>query len=217
MDRDETIEYYENRAGEYDQVYHRDNPGRQEELADLYKQSRSILKGRKVLDLACGTGYWTRLLSEQAASIVGVDINPGTLAEAEKKSYRCPVRFVQSDVLDLPFADDEFDGLLVTFLLSHVKRQDLDKLLRGLIRVVKSGSPVFLCDNNLLCEQNPDLIWDNERINSYKIRKLEDGREYRILKNYFSDDEISNILGRWGKIETLTLGTYYWSVTLSLQ
>jgi demethylmenaquinone methyltransferase/2-methoxy-6-polyprenyl-1,4-benzoquinol methylase len=217
MNRDETVKYYQMRALEYDNVYTRDNPGRQEELAELYALSGDTLKGHHVLDIACGTGYWTRIISEQAVSIVGTDINPATLAEAEKKEYKCPVRFVQADVFDLPFTNNEFDGLLTSFILSHIKRQDLECLAQGIAHVIKPGSPVFLCDNNLICEQKPDLIWDNEHINSYKKRRLEDGSEYRILKNYFDREEISEIISPWGRIEKLNFGTYYWSVVLTMQ
>ena len=60
MSFDQTREYYAQRAGEYDDVYTRDNPGRQDELAELYAMSQETLAGREVIDLACGTGFWTR-------------------------------------------------------------------------------------------------------------------------------------------------------------
>lgn len=205
------------RAGEYDKVYSRDNPGRQEELAELYSLSRGTLKGRHILDLACGTGFWTRLISEEAASIVGVDINQATLVEAEKKTYHCPVRFIQADVFHTPFNAGEFDGLLLTYLLSHLKRQDIDPLAQKIRNIIKPGSPAFVCDNNLICEMKPDLIWDDDHINSYKIRRLENGNEYRILKNYFEKDELIEIFRTWGMIEKLSFGTYYWSAILKVQ
>jgi ubiquinone/menaquinone biosynthesis C-methylase UbiE len=217
MNHDETIKYYQMRAGEYDKVYSRDNPDRQDELAELYTLSRGTLKGRHVLDLACGTGYWTRLVSEEAGSIVGVDINRATLAEAEKKTYQCPVRFVLADVFNLPFAGNEFDGLLMTYLLSHIRRQDLDHLSHRIRNILKPGSPVFMCDNNLICEMKPDLIWDKEHINSYKKRILESGRKYQILKNYFEEDELSGILEKWGNVEKMRFNKYYWSAILEVQ
>lgn len=217
MNHDETIEYYQKRAGEYDKVYSRDNPGRQEELADLYALSRDTLEGRNVLDLGCGTGYWTKIISEQARTIIGVDINSTTLAEAEKKKYRCPVQFIRADAFDLPFANNNFDGLLICYILSHIKRQDMDILARSVKRVIQPGSPAFLCDNNLICELEPDLIWDKEHINSYKKRRLENGREYEILKNYFEKEELIEIIRHWGKVEKLTYNRYYWSVLLTLQ
>lgn len=217
MNRDETIEYYQMRAGEYDKMYTRDNPGRQKELAELYALSSDTLEGRHIIDLACGTGYWTRIVSEKAVSIVGLDINSGTLSEAKKKRHQCPVNFIQADVFRLPFEDRQFNGLLATYLISHIKRHDLDDLARRVRRVLESGTRAFFCDNNLACELKPRLIWDKDHINSYKVRRLEDGREFQILKNYFEREELLSIFKSWGRIERITFRTFYWSVVLTLQ
>jgi len=211
MKRDETIEYYQKRAGEYDKVYTRDNPGRQEELADLYASSRTVLKGRKALDLACGTGYWTSLVSETAADITGIDINPGTLKEASKKNYGCPLSLVRADFFALPFVDHVFDGLLATYVISHVRRQEIAGFWEEVRRLCRPGTAAFICDNNPICELQPELIWDSDRINTYKKRRLENGQEYRILKNYFEETELREILGKAGELGFLEVNSYYWS------
>ncbi len=214
MNHDETIEYYQMRAGEYDKVYTRDNPGRQTELAKLYESSRRTLSHRRVLDLACGTGYWTRLVSETAASILGIDINPATLIEAEKKRYLCPVNFIRADLFHLPLARQSFNGLLASYVVSHIRRQDFDLLTSTLKFLLEPGSRLFICDNNPVCESKPDIMWDNEHVNSYKRRTLENGREYRILKNYFEREELEKMFNSWGRIENFTFGIYYWSIAL---
>jgi ubiquinone/menaquinone biosynthesis C-methylase UbiE len=216
LERDETVEYYRKRAPEYEQAYFRDNPARQKELANLYDVSKRTLAGRNVLDLACGTGFWTRIISEKAASIVGIDINKSTLLEAKKKTYRCRVRLIRSDLFDLPFSRDFFDGLMATYVVSHVGRQDLDRLGETVRRVVKSGSPAFICDNNPICETVPGLIWDDSHINSYKKRRLANGDEYMILKNYYDREELVSIFKKWGKVEKLLFNDYYWAVVLTL-
>jgi hypothetical protein len=53
-------------------------------------------------------------------------------------------------------------------------------------------------------------------VNSYKKRTLENGREYRILKNYFERKELEKMFNSWGRIENFTFGTYYWSIALEL-
>ena len=216
--RDQTLEYYQKRASEYDQmVYFRDNPDRQAELAAMYTTSRNVLSGRHVLDVACGTGFFTRYVAEKAASIVGIDINAGTIAEAGRKHFLCPIHFVQADFFRLPSAPSYFDGLLATFAVSHIRRQDLGRLHQETTRVLKPGSHVFLCDNNLVCEVQPELIWDDEQVNSYKKRRLKNGEEFLILKNYYSRDELEDTFGRWDAIERLTFGVYYWSAVLALK
>lgn len=216
MNRDETIIYYQRRAPEYDQIYFWEDPARQSELADLYFLSRRVLQGRQVLDLACGTGFWTKIISERAGSITGVDINRATLARAAGKKYLCPVRLVRSDFFHLPFAGADFDGLLATFVISHVRRQDLTRLRDMLGRVMKPGAAAFLCDNNPVGVHVPSLIWDSEGINSYRRRRLQNREEYQILKNYYDRGELAAVFSGWGKIERLTVGEYYWSAVLTM-
>lgn len=216
MNHDETIKYYAHRANEYDLVYTWNQPGRQDELAELYAISKDTLSGRRVIDMACGTGFWTRIVSEKAKSIVGADINVETLHKAMEKEYHCPVRFVQSDVFHPPFVGVRFDGILATFLVSHVRRQDLDELKRIIWGLVMPETRLFLCDNNLTCELKPELIRDEEDINTYKQRKLADGREYVILKNYFEKDELIDIFEQWGRIDRLVFKTYYWALALTI-
>jgi len=216
MKGDQTIEYYQKRAPEYDKIYFRDNPDRQAELGAMYTASRQALRERHVLDAACGTGYWTKIVSEQASSIVGVDINPGTLAEAGRKHYVCPTYLARGDFFHPPFRERRFTGLLATYVLSHVRREDIGSLRNELGRLIKAGSPAFICDNNPVCEPIPDLIWDEGHVNSYRRRRLENGEEYIILKNYFKEGELAAMFESWGTIEKLVYDTYYWSVILRL-
>lgn len=216
MKADQTIEYYQKRAPEYDKIYFRNNPDRQAELGAMYTASRKALRGRRVLDPACGTGYWTKIVSEQAGSIVGIDINSGTLAEARRKHFVCPTLLAQGDFYHLPFRDHHFNGLLATYVVSHVRREDIGELRDEMRRLVKAGSPVFMCDNNAVCEHISDLIWDEKHVNSYRRRRLENGEEFVILKNYYKEDELAEMFESWGMIEKITFDTYYWSVTLRL-
>ena len=215
MNDDKTIEYYQLRAGEYDEVYTRDNPGRQDELTALYDLSQDCLSGCDVLDLACGTGFWTSLVSQTATSMVGIDINSKTLTQAKQKAYNCPVQFIQSDIFDFPAMSRKFTGLMATFLVSHIRRQDLSRLQIIIKESLVPGSPIFLCDNNLVCEIEPELVWDDDHINSYKKRRLKNGDEYLILKNYVEQRELESIFSRWGRVEKVVFDKYYWAFGLT--
>jgi SAM-dependent methyltransferase len=216
MINDRTIEYYQKRAAEYEKIYFRDIPDRQAELAELYQLSAQTLAGKTVLDLACGTGFWAKFLTEQTRYMAGLDINVATLIEAGKKTYPGMFDFVLADITLLPFLIGSFDAALVTFLLSHVKRQEISQLGDQLRSAIRPGSKVFLCDNNLICELVPDVYWDDEHINSYVKRQLENGEEFHILKNYFDKKEVASVLEGWGRIEKLIYKRYYWGVVLTI-
>jgi ubiquinone/menaquinone biosynthesis C-methylase UbiE len=95
------VEYYARRATEYERIY--EKPHRQEELAALKEWIRSAVRQRDVLEIACGTGYWTSVAAETASSIVALDINEPVLEIARSKRLpQSRVRFLQGDVLNVP-------------------------------------------------------------------------------------------------------------------
>ncbi len=73
-------EYYQQRAPEYDEVYAK--PERQADLAELRRLLPPLVAGRRVLEIAAGTGYWTAVIAPAAASVTATDLNPETLAVA---------------------------------------------------------------------------------------------------------------------------------------
>lgn len=76
-----------------------------------------VRDGHRVLDVACGTGVVARAAARRVGadgSVVGVDINPGMLATAERASAEVTpaIEFRQGDAAELPFEDDTFDVVL---------------------------------------------------------------------------------------------------------
>jgi protein-L-isoaspartate O-methyltransferase len=75
--------YYAKRALEYEEIYNREEPKRRAELEDTANALKETLKDRKVLEIACGTGYWSLILSQAAKKIVATDIAKETLEIAQ--------------------------------------------------------------------------------------------------------------------------------------
>lgn len=79
------LDYYARRAPEYERIYAK--PERQADLVWLKARVRELTRGARVLDLACGTGYWMAEMA-QARSIVGADFNDTVLRIARGKGGR---------------------------------------------------------------------------------------------------------------------------------
>ena len=79
-------EYYAERAAEYDEVYRK--PERQEDLAKLRQLLPPLVAGKRVLEVAAGTGYWTQVLANSAAAITATDLNAETIAIAAAAQLR---------------------------------------------------------------------------------------------------------------------------------
>jgi len=74
---------------------------------------------------------------------------------------------------------------------------------------------IWMIDNNPTAEGDTrDPVGYDKFGNHYTRRKLDDGQEYVILKNYFGEAELREILGVRFHIERLTYGECYWSVVL---
>ena len=76
-------QYYNNRAKEYDSVYFRNDEVRQNEQKLIKEQMIGLFIGKNVLEVACGTGYWTETIAQVANTIVATDISVDMLFESK--------------------------------------------------------------------------------------------------------------------------------------
>ena len=213
---DNIRDYYRQRAAEYEQIYYRDIPDRRREIADEEVRLKKLVEGKSVLDTPCGTGYWTYVSAQTARSVVASDLLAEMIDQAEQKPYPQPVQFVQSDLYHPPFAEGSYDIVTLGFWLSHHPRQDFQSLFRPLRRLVNGNGRIWMIDNNPPAEGPGHHSEGSDDFgNNLKKRFLDDGREFVIIKNYFSAKELTDIFSPCFAIERLTFGTYYWSAVLA--
>ena len=193
---DRLVEYYVRRAGEYEEIYGWRDPDRQREQEMLAFDIQNSLRGRDVLEVACGTGWWTRILSESARSIMATDLGEEVLEIAKEKEYGCPVTFKKEDAYNLSFPDGSFNGGLAFSWFSHIPHDLIDAFLREFHRVLGVGSKVFIADNVYVQGIGGELEKREGDPNTYKIRALKDGGVFTIVKNYFSAEDLMEIFGR---------------------
>ncbi len=85
MKEPDLIDYYTRRALEYERIYHK--PERQEDLGTLRLLVAEQLADREVLEIACGTGYWTEVIAPAARSVVATDASEAVMDVARHKTY----------------------------------------------------------------------------------------------------------------------------------
>jgi ubiquinone/menaquinone biosynthesis C-methylase UbiE len=102
------------------------------------------LRGKRLLDLACGTGRWLEKLSSQGTDVgVGVDFSAAMLRVAETKPA-LRGRLARADCKHLPFQASTFDFVVCSFALGHIR--DLRGLARELGRVARTGADLLTSD-----------------------------------------------------------------------
>ncbi|MBD3207126.1 methyltransferase domain-containing protein [Candidatus Bathyarchaeota archaeon] len=194
---DDMVKYYRDRAREYEKIYEWRDPCRQEEQDLMEKELKEAFRGRNVLDIGCGTGYWTERISQTAKSIIGIDINEAVLDIARSKNYSCPTEFRIMDAYDMSFNSEDFTGALATFWLSHVRWKDIPGWLEHLHDQLDIGSRVFIADNVFIEGIGGELVRKEADRNTYKLRTLRDGSEHLIVKNYFTENELLELFEKY--------------------
>jgi len=209
------VEYYRARAAEYEQIYYRDVPKRRQEISDHVNFVEKLAAGKTVLELACGTGYWTQAAAKDAKEVIATDIALEMIKEAKNKKYNAPVKFIHSNIYDLPFKSAAFDLIIIGFWFSHEPRQNYSKFFEIIKRPLKADGQIWLIDNNPPAEgAKSDFLHTDESGNNFKRRWLNDGQEFTILKNYFTETGLIDVFSKPFHINQLTHDVYYWSVLL---
>lgn len=107
-----------------------------------YALACDFAAGKRVLDIACGSGYGSALLAKRAAEVIGVDISEQTIARAAAK-YQAPnISFMQGSADAIPLADHSVD-LAVSFeTIEHHDRHE--EMMLALKRVLKPGGLLII-------------------------------------------------------------------------
>ena len=143
----ETSETYKGLLAAHDEAYLRHYV----ELVTRYAPPRS-----KVLDLGCGNGISARLLNQADFDVVGTDISPLFLEEAQ--AWENPrLSYQVCDVMELPFESESFNVICSNELVEHLP--DVETALTEMMRVVCKGGRIVLSGPNLCSPLIPLLDW----------------------------------------------------------
>jgi demethylmenaquinone methyltransferase/2-methoxy-6-polyprenyl-1,4-benzoquinol methylase len=189
------VEYYDKRAPEFDRIYA--IPERQQDLAKLKGLVRGLFAGHDVLDVACGTGYWTEVISQSAKSVTGIDINATPMEAARTRNYGCPVSFQIGDAFS-PQLDGKFTAAFASGWWSHIPKSELKSFLQKLHQALQPHALVAFCDNMFVeglggPASTPISRRDSEG-NTWQKRKISSGETFEIIKNFPTKDEVERLL-----------------------
>ena len=149
------IDYYAKRANEYERIY--EKPERQNDLAKLKELFQKTCAGHYILEIACGTGYWTQAISQTAKSITATDFNEEVLQIARAKKYGCEVSFQKADAFNVSFPQNNFTAGLAAAWWSHLKNSEIRNFLSKFQRQFCSGSLMVFMDNRFVPGSNTPI------------------------------------------------------------
>jgi SAM-dependent methyltransferase len=207
----ELATYYAKRANIFEQVYA--VPERQADLVKLKERVRETLRGHRVLELACGTGYWTEQIASVAESVLATDINPEVLDHAKAKNLPADkVQFAIGDAFDPKF-DGVFTACFLGFWWSHVKRQEQETFLEMLRNKLGKDVLLVMIDNAYVESDSTTIARTDLEGNTYQIRTLPGGERCEVIKNYPTDSALRKKLAASVKEIRIVRWENYWMLT----
>jgi demethylmenaquinone methyltransferase/2-methoxy-6-polyprenyl-1,4-benzoquinol methylase len=182
--------YYAERAPEYDDWWFR--RGRYEldpdalarwqaDIAEADAALEEFAPRGRVLELAAGTGIWTRKLVRLAERVVAVDANAETLA-----LNTTDAKLVRADVFEWRPAE-RFDLVFFSFWLSHVPEELFDEFWGSVRAALAPGGRVFLVDSGA----GDTAHTGTDQADWEETRSLADGRTFRIVKRRWTPEELA--------------------------
>jgi ubiquinone/menaquinone biosynthesis C-methylase UbiE len=116
---------------------------------EVFQQLGQFTKSCRLLDVGCGPGIVSLHLAQHVAGhVTGLDLTPAMIARAQedaaKRGLSISTSFQLGDMSRLPFADGTFDGVVTRYTFHHLEQPRV--ALRELVRVVKTGGRVVVCD-----------------------------------------------------------------------
>lgn len=202
---DEQLTYYRARAGEYDEWflrtgrYDRGPAHRAEwfaEVATVEAALREAGPRGEALELACGTGLWTRHLVSLAGRVTAVDGSPEVIALNRERVGSDRVDYVVADIFAW-HPQRRFDFVLFAFWMSHVPPSRFQAFWTLVRRALGPGGRVFFVDS--LAEQGATAR-DQAPLDDSGVarRRLNDGREFDIVKVYYEPASLERRLRTLG-------------------
>lgn len=111
-----------------------------------YHYAAQFCAGKRVLDVACGEGYGSRIMALTAQSVVGVDISPEAVAHARGRYGSDTLRFVEASAASLPLEDGSFDVVVSFETIEHHDQHE--EMLSEIRRVLRPGGMLVISSPN---------------------------------------------------------------------
>jgi demethylmenaquinone methyltransferase/2-methoxy-6-polyprenyl-1,4-benzoquinol methylase len=175
--------------------------------------------GRDVLEIACGTGWWTPHGARDAATWLATDLNPETLAQARAKTLPACVRLAEVDACTLRGLEpgQRFSGAFAGCWWSHVPLAELAPWLALLHSRLAPGARVVFLDNAFVPGRSTPLSRRDADGNTYQQRRLDDGSVHEVVKNFPTRGEALDRLGPRARDAEWIAHEHYWVLSYRLR
>lgn len=215
--------YYRARAPEYDAWWER--RGRYDrgagangrwfaEAAALERELERFAPSGHVLELACGTGLWTRLLVRHAERVTAVDGAEEMLALNRERlsceAQGADVEYIHADLFTWRPPPASYDVCFFAFWLSHVPETRFVQFWELVASALRPGGRVFFIDSDRSESSTASDHRLPDRHEETMHRRLDDGREFLIVKRFYDPRQLERRLAELGfVIKVRRMGEFF--------
>ncbi|MFC5512314.1 class I SAM-dependent methyltransferase [Massilia jejuensis] len=193
-------------------------PDMDEDIDDMSIHLGNVLAGHTVLELGCGTGFWTEVAAESAQSVLAVDINASLVDLArERPMTEGKVTFRVGDALDLPEDIGKFSAVLVSFLWSHLNKKEQEQLLATLKKRLGKDVLLVILDDAFVEGFSETIARTDADGTTYQILTTPEGERIEVAKSYQSDSALRKRLGNVAKEIKIERIEFFWILTCRLK
>lgn len=195
----EMVDYYRARANEYDEWFYRrgrydhgaeTNARWNSELNEVFAAFDALDLTGDVLELAPGTGIWTERLLRSAISITAVDASPEMIAINRARIASERVSYLQADLFTWQ-PTRTYDAVCFCFWISHIPAERLQTFLSTIASALHPGGKIFFVDGR----REPTSTAADHQLpeagTQVMTRKLNDGREFQVVKNFYEPTSLA--------------------------
>ncbi len=150
-----------------------------------YIAAVKLCSNKVVLDIACGEGYGSDMLANNAVKVYGIDISEEAVENAKKTYKKDNLEFIQGSVEKIPLEDNSVDVIVSFETIEHVDEIMQHNFLKEIKRVLK--------EDGLLIMSSPDKKYYSDipkYKNEFHIKELYEDEFNHILKYYFKNVEL---------------------------
>ena len=195
------LRYYDERAPEYEEAYVLGTGTASIPDPQIFRTEAAVLGGivgrcthGRLMDLACGTGYWLTYYGSHCSRITLFDQSERMLAEARAKVNQLGIVdrcvFLQGDFFEQEFEKNSYDTVLAGFLLSHLTEVQERALFDAFRTMLDAFGRFVILDS----AWSPERAKHNTKVER-QLRQLNDGTAFEIYKRYCDRDDIA----RWAR------------------
>ena len=189
---DDVQRYYAARAEKYNENSECNGSDVEQRLATIKAILEKAFKGHDVLEIACGTGYWTEVVAKTASSILATDVNLTMVALAQKRLAGFKnVRFLVSDAYSLDSVPEGFTAAFAVLWWCHIPKSRIRQFLSVLHSKLTPGAFVLFRDQ-LADDDAAEHRSDTD--GNILAERMANGRKFLIVKNIPTEKELLEIL-----------------------